>query len=230
MGINNDGNDKVGYTAPGFRGQAAAIRAAHAMSGVTAETIGYVEAHGTGTILGDPIELSALTEVFNSETDRRRVSAASARSNRTSATCPAPPASPGLIKTVLVLEHGAIPPTLHYQTPNPAIDFAASPFYVTTSLQPWERNGSPRRASVSSFGVGGTNAHAGAGGGAAAGRRLRKAAGSNCWCCRRAAQPRSNRCHYAAGRSSRTPTLSSTWPMWPSRCSSGAGLSAIAGC
>ena len=65
----------------------------------------------------------------------------------------------GLIKTVLALEHGAIPPTVHYQAPNPAIDFASSPFYVTTRLQPWERNGTPRRAGVSSFGVGGTNAH-----------------------------------------------------------------------
>ena len=70
-GVNNDGNDKVGYTAPSFRGQAAAIRAAHAMSGVAPDSIGYVEAHGTGTILGDPIELAALTEVFNEKTDRR---------------------------------------------------------------------------------------------------------------------------------------------------------------
>jgi len=65
----------------------------------------------------------------------------------------------GLIKTVLAMEHGAIPPTLHFKAPNPAIEFASSPFYVTTSLRKWERNGTPRRAGVSSFGVGGTNAH-----------------------------------------------------------------------
>jgi phthiocerol/phenolphthiocerol synthesis type-I polyketide synthase E len=157
-GINNDGNDKVGYTAPSFRGQAAAIRAAHAMAGVTAESIGYVEAHGTGTILGDPIEISALTEVFNEKTERRGYCGiGSVKSNFGHLSCAAGVA--GLIKTVLALEHGAIPPTLHYTAPNPAIDFANSPFYVTTSLRRWERDGIPRRAGVSSFGVGGTNAH-----------------------------------------------------------------------
>ena len=157
-GLNNDGNDKVGYTAPSFRGQAAAIRAAHALAGVTPESIGYVEAHGTGTILGDPIEFSALNEVFTSGTDRRGYCGiGSVKSNFGHLSCAAGVA--GLIKTVLALEHGAIPPTVHYQAPNPAIDFASSPFYVTTRLQPWERNGTPRRAGVSSFGVGGTNAH-----------------------------------------------------------------------
>jgi acyl transferase domain-containing protein/SAM-dependent methyltransferase/acyl carrier protein len=157
-GLNNDGHDKVGYTAPSFRGQAAAIRAAHAMAEVTPDTIGYVEAHGTGTILGDPIEVAALTEVFKAGTSREGFCAiGSAKSNFGHLSCAAGIA--GLIKTVLVLEHGAIPPTVHYEAPNPAIDFASSPFYVTTRLHPWERNGTPRRAGVSSFGVGGTNAH-----------------------------------------------------------------------
>ena len=157
-GINNDGNDKVGYTAPSFRGQAAAIRAAHAISGVAAESIGYVEAHGTGTILGDPIELSALTEVFQEKTKRRAFcGVGSVKSNFGHLSCAAGVA--GLIKTVLALERGAIPPTLHYTAPNPAIDFATSPFYVATKLSRWKRNGVPRRAGVSSFGVGGTNAH-----------------------------------------------------------------------
>ena len=157
-GLNNDGSDKVGYTAPSFRGQAAAIRAAHAMSGVSAESIGYVEAHGTGTILGDPIELSALTEVFKASTDRRGFCGiGSVKSNFGHLSCAAGVA--GLIKTVLALQHGAIPPTVHYTSPNPAIDLASSPFYVTTRLTPWARNGAPRRAGVSSFGVGGTNAH-----------------------------------------------------------------------
>ena len=158
VGLNNDGNDKVGYTAPSFRGQAAAIRAAHAAAGVDASSIGYVEAHGTGTILGDPIEISALTEVFKANTDRRGFCGiGSAKSNFGHLSCAAGVA--GLIKTVLVLEHGAIPPTVHFTSPNPAIDFASSPFYVATRLLPWERNGTPRRAGVSSFGVGGTNAH-----------------------------------------------------------------------
>jgi acyl transferase domain-containing protein/SAM-dependent methyltransferase len=157
-GLNNDGNDKVGYTAPSFRGQAAAIRAAHEMSGVPAESITYVEAHGTGTILGDPIEISALTEVFKANTTRRGFCAVgSAKSNFGHLSCAAGVA--GLIKTVLAMEHGAIPPTVHYKAPNPAIDLASSPFYVTQSLRRWERNGKPRRAGVSSFGVGGTNAH-----------------------------------------------------------------------
>ena len=158
VGLNNDGNDKVGYTAPSFRGQAAAIRAAHEMAGVAPDSIGYVEAHGTGTILGDPIEVSALSEVFKASTDRRGFCGiGSVKSNFGHLSCAAGVA--GLIKTVLVLENGSIPPTLHFQKPNPAIDFASSPFYVTTRLQPWERNGTPRRAGVSSFGVGGTNAH-----------------------------------------------------------------------
>ena len=157
-GLNNDGHDKVGYTAPSFRGQAAAIRAAHAMANVTPDTIGYVEAHGTGTILGDPIEIAALTEVFKAGTSREGFSGiGSAKSNFGHLSCAAGVA--GLIKTVLALEHGAIPPTVHYEAPNPAIDFASSPFFVTTRLHPWERNGTPRRAGVSSFGVGGTNAH-----------------------------------------------------------------------
>ena len=158
MGLNNDGGDKAGYTAPSFRGQAAAIRAAHAMAGVSAESIGYVEAHGTGTILGDPIELAALTEVFKAQTDRRGFCGiGSVKSNFGHLSCASGVA--GLIKAVLALEHGAIPPTVHYRSPNPAFDLAASPFYVTTSLQAWKRDGTPRRAGVSSFGVGGTNAH-----------------------------------------------------------------------
>src|ERR1700722_16039285 len=157
-GINNDGNDKVGYTAPSSRGQSGAIRAALRMSGVSPDSIGYVEAHGTGTILGDPIEISALTEVFRDSTKRRGFCGiGSVKSNFGHLSCAAGVA--GLIKTILSLEHGAIPPTVHFTAPNPAIDLAAGPFYVTKKLSPWERNGKPRRAGVSSFGVGGTNAH-----------------------------------------------------------------------
>lgn len=158
FGLNNDGSDKVGYTAPGFRGQVAAVAAAYRMAGVSPESVGYVEAHGTGTILGDPIEVSALTEVFRAHTARRGYCGiGSVKSNFGHLSCASGVA--GLMKAVLTMEHGAIPPTVHYRSPNPAIDFAASPFYVTTRLHPWESNGHPRRAAVSSFGVGGTNAH-----------------------------------------------------------------------
>lgn len=157
-GINNDGNDKVGYTAPSVRGQSAAIRAAHRMAGVKPESIGYIEAHGTGTILGDPIEISALTEVFEESSKKKGFCGiGSAKSNFGHLSCAAGIA--GLIKTVLSMEHASIPPTVHYLSPNPGINLAASPFYVTQKLSPWIRNGTPRRAGVSSFGVGGTNAH-----------------------------------------------------------------------
>jgi phthiocerol/phenolphthiocerol synthesis type-I polyketide synthase E len=158
FGLNNDGSDKVGYTAPGVRGQAAAIASAYDMAGVSPESIGYVEAHGTGTILGDPIELSALTEVFRAHTARRGFCGiGSVKSNVGHLSCASGVA--GLIKAVLAMEHRAIPPTVHYRTPNPALDLASSPFFLTADLHPWERGDGPRRAAVSAFGVGGTNAH-----------------------------------------------------------------------
>lgn len=158
FGLNNDGSDKAGYTAPSFRGQAAAVGAALEMAGVSPDTIGYVEAHGTGTILGDPIEVSALTAAWRRHTDRRQFCGiGSVKSNFGHLSCASGVA--GLSKAVLAMEHGALPPTVHFQRPNPAIDFASSPFYVVSELTPWERDGTPRRAGVSSFGVGGTNAH-----------------------------------------------------------------------
>ena len=157
-GLNNDGSDKVGYTAPGVRGQVAAIVSAYETAGISPESIGYVEAHGTGTILGDPIEISALTEVFRTRTARRGFCGiGSVKSNFGHLSCASGVA--GLIKAVLVTEHGAIPPTVHYRAPNPALDLASSPFYLTTDLLPWERGDCPRRAAVSAFGVGGTNSH-----------------------------------------------------------------------
>jgi acyl transferase domain-containing protein/SAM-dependent methyltransferase len=157
-GLNNDGSDKAGYTAPGVRGQVAAIASAYETAAISPESVGYVEAHGTGTILGDPIEMSALTEVFRARTRRRGFCGiGSVKSNFGHLSCASGVA--GLIKAALVMEHGAIPPTVHYRTPNPGLDLASSPFYLTTDLLPWERGDSPRRAAVSAFGVGGTNAH-----------------------------------------------------------------------
>jgi len=156
--INNDGSLKVGYTAPGMEGQAAVIAEALAVAAVSPESIGYVETHGTGTNLGDPIEVAALSQVFQAYTAKRGYCALGAvKSNLGHLDTAAGVA--GLIKTALALKHKQIPPTLHYQKPNPHIDFASTPFFVNAELTPWKSSGSPRRAGVSSFGIGGTNAH-----------------------------------------------------------------------
>ncbi|MDB9379834.1 amino acid adenylation domain-containing protein, partial [Nodularia sphaerocarpa] len=156
--INNDGNLKVGYTAPGVDGQAAVIAAAQRDAVVDPETITYVETHGTGTPLGDPIEIAGLTQAFRTKTDRKGYCAiGSVKSNIGHLNTAAGVTS--LIKTALALKHQQIPPSLNFEQPNPEIDFANSPFYVNTKLSKWESKGSPRRAGVSSFGFGGTNAH-----------------------------------------------------------------------
>ncbi|QHP66039.1 amino acid adenylation domain-containing protein (plasmid) [Bradyrhizobium sp. LCT2] len=157
--VNNDGNLKVGYTAPSVQGQAEVVERALSSSGVDADTIGYVEAHGTGTRLGDPIEIAALTEAFRRTTDKTGFCAiGSVKTNIGHLDAAAGVA--GLIKAVLAVEHGVIPPSLHFETPNPAIDFAGSPFHVNQKLREWPAAaGHRRRAGVSSFGIGGTNAH-----------------------------------------------------------------------
>jgi acyl transferase domain-containing protein/acyl carrier protein len=156
--VNNDGSAKVGYTAPSIEGQAAAIRAAQSAAGIDAETISYIEAHGTGTRLGDPIEIAALTQVFRESTNKKGFCAVgSLKTNLGHLDTAAGVAS--LIKTVLALEHQAIPPSLHFEQPNPALDLEETPFYVNKDLSEWKSNGAPRRAGVSSFGIGGTNAH-----------------------------------------------------------------------
>jgi len=157
--INNDGAMKVGYTAPNVSGQAAVIGEAQSIAGVDAETISYIEAHGTATPLGDPIEMAALTQAFNQTTDKKGFCAiGSVKTNIGHLDTAAGVA--GLIKTVLALQHKMLPPSLHFETPSPKIDFANSPFYVNTTLTEWlTNNNTPRRAGVSSFGMGGTNAH-----------------------------------------------------------------------
>ena len=153
--VTNDGAAKVGYTAPGADGQTAAIAAAIADAGLDPATIDYVETHGTGTALGDPVEVAALARVFGGR-DRPLLLGA-VKSNIGHADAAAGVA--GLIKTVLALHHGTVPPTLHAHTLNPRIDFAAGPFAVAAEAQPWPAGGGPRRAGVSAFGIGGTNAH-----------------------------------------------------------------------
>src|SRR5262245_47900266 len=156
--INNDGSLKVGYTAPSVEGQARVIEAAQVMAGIDPETISYIEAHGTGTELGDPIEIEALTTAFRATTKKEGFCAiGSLKTNVGHLNTAAGVA--GLIKTVLALHHKVLLPSLHFQRPNPEIDFQKSPFYVNTKLSHWMTGATPRRAGVSSFGIGGTNAH-----------------------------------------------------------------------
>jgi len=155
--VNNDGSAKIGYTAPGVRGQAEVIAMAQQLAGIDPETVTYVEAHGTGTELGDPIEISALTEAFRASTDRNGFCAiGSVKTNIGHLDAAAGIAS--LQKTILALKHAKLPPSLHFDHPNPKIDFASTPFYVNSELRDWAPEG-PRRAGVNSFGIGGTNAH-----------------------------------------------------------------------
>jgi acyl transferase domain-containing protein len=156
--INNDGSAKAGFTAPSEQGQAAAVAQALAVADVDARTISYVEAHGTGTALGDPIEVAALSSAYRRySTDVGWCAIGSVKTN-IGHLGPAAGIT-GIIKTVLSLENKLIPPSLHYQAPNPKIDFDRNPFYVNTTLSTWEPNGTPLRAGVSSFGMGGTNGH-----------------------------------------------------------------------
>jgi amino acid adenylation domain-containing protein len=158
--VNNDGSLKVGYTAPSIDGQARVIRAALKQADVPAESVTYVEAHGTGTVLGDPIEVAGLTRAFRDEgaTGTGYCALGSVKTNIGHLDTAAGVA--GLIKTVQALRYKQLPPSLHYESPNPKIDFGATPFVVNTALRAWETGGQPRRAGVSSFGIGGTNAHA----------------------------------------------------------------------
>jgi acyl transferase domain-containing protein len=156
--INNDGSNKIGYTAPSVEGQAEVVATAQAMAGFAPETINYIEAHGTGTPLGDPIEIEALTKAFGAGSAAEKFCAiGSVKSNIGHLDTAAGVA--GLIKTALALRHKRLPASLHFESPNPKIDFANSPFYVNGRLAEWRRGATPRRAGVSSFGIGGTNAH-----------------------------------------------------------------------
>lgn len=161
--INNDGLRKAGYAAPSVEGQAEAIRMSLQAAEVEAESIGYIETHGTGTELGDPVEIEGLKLAFNTG-KRNFCPIGSVKTNIGHLDSAAGIA--GFIKTVLVLQHKQIPPSLNFETPNPRIDFANTPFYVNTKLSEWRVPASAhnqemqrRRAGVSSFGIGGTNAH-----------------------------------------------------------------------
>lgn len=159
VAINNDGADKAGYYAPGLAGQAEVIDKVLSTSGVDVETIDYVEAHGTATRLGDPLEVAALVDAFGRHTSRHQFCGiGSVKSNIGHLDTVA--GLVGCIKVALGLKHAQIPASLNYDTPNPAIDFAASPFYVVSKHLTLTPRQAPHRAGVSSFGIGGTNAHA----------------------------------------------------------------------
>ena len=159
IGINNDGRDKAGFFAPSVRGQSTAIDLALTSSGIRADTISYVEAHGTGTKLGDPIEIQALCDSYRRHTDKKQYCAlGSVKPNIGHLDTGAGLA--GCIKVAMSLYYKEIPPCINFNRPNPAIDFDNSPFFIASQLHKWETGSSPRRAALSSFGIGGTNAHA----------------------------------------------------------------------
>jgi phthiocerol/phenolphthiocerol synthesis type-I polyketide synthase E len=156
--INNDGAGKAGYTAPSVDGQVEVIATAQALAGVEPRDISYVEAHGTATPLGDPIEIAALTQVFRASTnDVGFCRLGSLKANLGHLDAAAGVA--GLIKTVLALRHRELPPLVNFTAPNPQLALDSSPFAASASSAAWEGTGAPRRAAVSSFGIGGTNAH-----------------------------------------------------------------------
>ena len=158
--INNDGSEKVGYSAPSIQGQTQVIIEAQALAQITANQISYVEAHGTATPLGDPIEVAGLTQAFRETTnDSQFCGLGSVKSNIGHVDKAAGLA--GLVKTVLGLKHEVMPPTANFKSPNPRLKIEETPFFVVAQPQPWERSENiPRIAAISSFGVGGTNAHA----------------------------------------------------------------------
>lgn len=156
--LNNDGAEKASFTAPSVEGQAMVVAMAQAQAGIEPDSITYIETHGTATPLGDPIEVEALTLAFRDKTDKKQFCAIGSVKSNFGHLTPAAGVT-GLIKTVLAMRNKKIPATLHFCSPNPAIDFENSPFYVNNKLIDWKTDDIPRRAGISSFGVGGTNVH-----------------------------------------------------------------------
>ncbi|MDL2141592.1 beta-ketoacyl synthase N-terminal-like domain-containing protein [Flavobacterium tructae] len=155
--VNNDGNRKVGYTAPSISGQYECIKQAQQIADATPESITYIEAHGTGTKLGDPIEVEALNKSFEYNTNHQ-CALGSVKTNIGHLDSAA--GITGFLKTTLALKNKMLPPSLHFKNPNPEINFKSGPFKVQTELAAWtSKDNQPLRAGVSSFGIGGNNAH-----------------------------------------------------------------------
>ncbi|PZD73142.1 6-deoxyerythronolide-B synthase EryA2, modules 3and 4 [Acaryochloris thomasi RCC1774] len=155
--LGNDGGQKMGYLAPQAEGQTVVAAEAMAVAEVAPASIGYVEAHGTGTELGDPIEISALTRAFSTQ-QRQFCAIGSVKTNVGHLNIAS--GIVGFIKTTLAVQRQKIPPSLHFETPNPRIDFEHSPFFVNTKLRDWPERSAPRRAGINSLGIGGSNVHA----------------------------------------------------------------------
>lgn len=157
--INNDGNRKVGFTAPSVDGQVQVIRRALAVANLGPEHLGMIEGHGTATQLGDPVEVTALQLVLADAgaLPARSCVLGSVKSNLGHLDAAAGVA--GLIKAALSVEHGVVPPTLHFAKPNPGVAWEQSPLYVSAQAERWRAGDVRRRAGVSAFGIGGTNAH-----------------------------------------------------------------------
>ena len=180
----------MSFTAPSVDGQADAIAMAQALAGIDPDTIAYVEAHGTGTALGDPVEIAGLTQAFRLVTDKTGYCAlGSVKTNIGHLDAAA--GVTGLIKTALALHHGTLPPTLHFEAPNPKLELSSTPFFVNAELSAWPEQEGPRRAGVSSLGAGGTNAHVVLEEAPLTRRPAAKRAQSSCCCCRRGALRRS---------------------------------------
>ncbi len=158
IAINNDGNRKGSFAAPSIEGQAEVIAETLAQQQIDPSTISYVEAHGTGTVVGDPIEVAGLTQAYREHTSKSQYCGLGSVKTNIGHTDSAAGVA-GLLKVVLAMKHKQLPPSLNFETPNPDLQLEDSPFYIQTSLQEWQCEG-PRRAALSSFGLGGTNAHA----------------------------------------------------------------------
>ena len=156
--VNNDGRSKVSYVAPSVQGQAEVIATALGLAGVSAESIGYVEGHGTATPMGDPIEVEALTRAYRAQTARKGYCCLGSLKGNIGHLDAAAGAA-GLVRAILALTHRELPPTAHFQEPNPDLRLEDGPFFVLPRVAPWPAGPDPRRAGVSSFGVGGTNCH-----------------------------------------------------------------------
>lgn len=156
--VNNDGAARASFTAPNVAGQAEVVTMAQEIADVDPESISYVEAHGTATEVGDPIEIEALSQAFRRRTDKTgfcHVGALKSNFGHLDVTA----GVAGLMKVALSLKHEFLPPSINFSSPNPKIDFASTPFQVITDGTAWPRAERPRRAGVSAFGTGGTNAH-----------------------------------------------------------------------
>lgn len=155
--VNNDGSARVGYTAPGVAGQKQVIERALEVAEVKPQHVTLIEAHGTGTQLGDPIEIEALRQVFEQSGDAAPGSCALGSVKTNIGHCDSAAGIAGLMKAALCLENRTLVPSLHFEQANPQLGLERTPFYVNTKAVPWHT--SQRVAGVSSFGIGGTNAH-----------------------------------------------------------------------